>query len=272
MTLWSATLLGVVQGITEFLPVSSSAHLILARELFGWSADTSSPLMLAFDVACHVGTLLAVVVFFRSDLLRMLRAAPAALSGAADPDARRVRLVVIGTIPIVIVGLLFADVIEHSTRTPAVAATMLFLGAMLLFGIERAGIAGRGEEALTPGGALVVGMAQAAALVPGVSRSGATIAAGMALGLQREVAARFTFLMSVPAVLAAAAKEGLELRHLAIGAGEAQFFLVGMATSAVVGYLTVKYFIRFLATHRLDVFAWYRMALAVVTFAWLAAR
>lgn len=272
MTLWSAVLLGVVQGLTEFLPVSSSAHLILARELLGWSVDASDPLMLAFDVACHVGTLVAVLLFFRADIARMVRAVPSALTAGAGPDARRVRLVIVGTIPVVVVGLLFAGVIESSTRTPAVAATALFVGAMLLFAIERAGIRGRGEEALTLGGALVVGVAQAAALVPGVSRSGATIAAGMALGLRREVAARFTFLMSIPAIVAAAAKEGLELRHLPFGAAEATFFAVGMVTSAVVGYVTVKYFIRFLATHRLDVFAWYRIALALVTFAWLATR
>ena len=110
-------------------------------------------------------------------------------------------------------------------------------------------------------GAFVIGVAQTAALVPGVSRSGATIATGMVLGLRREVAARFTFLMSVPAILAAAVKEGLELRGMPLGAADALLFAVGMVTSAVVGYLTVKYFIEFLATHRLDVFAWYRIAL-----------
>jgi undecaprenyl-diphosphatase len=115
-------------------------------------------------------------------------------------------------------------------------------------------------------------MAQAAALVPGVSRSGATIAAGMALGLRRDAAARFTFLMSIPAIVAAAAKEALELRGAALSSDAAAFFAVGMISSAVVGYVTVKYFIRFLAAHRLDVFAWYRIALAAVTFAWLAAR
>jgi undecaprenyl-diphosphatase len=149
---------------------------------------------------------------------------------------------------------------------------MLLAGAALLLAVERVGARGAGEERLTTGGAFVIGVAQTAALVPGVSRSGATIAAGMALGLRRDVAARFTFLLSVPAILAAAAKEGLALRHLPFTAADAQLFLVGLATSAVVGYITVKYFIRFLATHRLDVFAWYRIALAGLTFAWLGAR
>lgn len=268
MNLLTAALLGVVQGLTEFLPVSSSAHLILARAFFGWDAEGFG---VAFDVACHVGTLLAVLAFFRTDIAAMIRTLPSALSPSAGPDGRRIRLIVVGTIPIVIVGLLGADWLESpAVRTPWVAAVALLVGAGLLLFIERVGPPGRGEEALSAPGAFIVGMAQASALIPGVSRSGATIAAGMALGLRREVAARFTFLMSVPAILAAAAKKALELRDAPLAHGEWMLFAVGMATSAVVGYLTVKYFVRFLAAHRLDVFAWYRVALASVTFVWLA--
>jgi undecaprenyl-diphosphatase len=265
--LLAAALLGVVQGLTEFLPVSSSAHLILARAFFGWDAGVFGS---AFDVACHVGTLAAVIVFFRGDLVAMARSLPDAVRGVGSPEARRIWLIAAGTVPIVIVGTLFADVIEGVVRTPVVAATALALGAGLLLWIERAGRAGHGEEVLTPGGAFVIGIAQAAALVPGVSRSGATIATGMALGLRRAVAARFTFLMSVPAILAAAAKKGLELRTMPFDADVATLFAVGMVTSGLVGYVTVKYFIRFLERNRLDVFAWYRLALAAATFVWLA--
>lgn len=265
----AAVLLGAVQGITEFLPVSSSAHLILVKAFFGWDAERFG---LAFDVACHVGTLAAVLVFFRRDLMAMVRALPSALRADSGLDGHRIRLIVVGTIPIVIVGLLFADVIESSTRTPAVAATALLAGAVLLLVIERLRPAGTDESSLRPGGALLIGIAQSAALIPGVSRSGATIAAGMALGLKRDVAARFTFLMSVPAVTAAAAKEGLAMRGTAFGAEDAMLFGIGMSVSALVGYLTVKYFIRFLVTHRLDVFAWYRVGLALATFAWLLQR
>lgn len=268
MDLLAAILLGAVQGITEFLPVSSSAHLILAKSFFGWDAKTFG---LAFDVACHVGTLVAVVVFFRVEILGMVRALPLALDPRSGPDGHRVRLIVVGTIPIVIVGLLFADVIESSMRTPAVAATALLLGAGLLLAIERIRPTGADESRLGFGGALAIGAAQAAALVPGVSRSGATIAAGMALGLKRDVAARFAFLMSVPAVAAAAVREGILLRGTAFGQTEAVLFLTGLVVSGVVGYLTIKYFIRFLATRRLDVFAWYRVALALATYAWIAA-
>jgi undecaprenyl-diphosphatase len=219
-----AALLGSVQGITEFLPVSSSAHLILSRAFFGWNVEAFG---LPFDVACHVGTLLAVLVFFRADLAGMARAVPAALTGQPTPETRRLWLIVIGTIPIVIVGLTLADVIEASMRTPFVAACALLAGAALLLAIERLGGAGRDESALGAGGALLIGIAQSVALIPGVSRSGATIAAGMAVGLRRDVAARFTFLLSIPAILAAAAKEALELRHSTFGASDLTLFAVG---------------------------------------------
>lgn len=271
MNLAAAALLGVVQGLTEFLPVSSSAHLILARAFFGWDADAAFGL--AFDVACHVGTLTAVVAYFRTDLLAMARSIPKLFASAPGPDGRRIQLIVIGTIPVVLVGaFIWSDAIAAATRTPMVAAVALAAGAGLLFAIERVGTHGRDEDALRPGGAFAIGVAQAAALVPGVSRSGATIATGMAMGLRRDVAARFTFLMSIPAVVAAAAKEALDLRHVTIATGDLTVFAVGMVTSGVVGYLAVKYLIRYLASHRLDVFAWYRLALAAVTFMWLAAR
>ena len=270
MNLLAAAVLGAVQGLTEFLPVSSSAHLILARAFFGWDAGR---LGLPFDVAVHLGTLVAVVIYFWRDLLGMVRALPRAFAASPGPDGRRIWLVAAGTVPVVIVGLfIWSDEIGDATRTPLVAAIALIVGAGLLFAIERVGSRTGGEERLTLGGAFGIGVAQTVALIPGVSRSGATIAAGMALGLRREAAARFTFLMSVPAIVAAAAKEALELRGMALNASDAALFAVGMGTSAVVGYFTVKYFVRFLAAHRLDVFAWYRVALALVTFVWLAAR
>lgn len=267
MDLLAAILLGAVQGVTEFLPVSSSAHLILARSFFGWDTERFG---LPFDVACHVGTLVAVLIYFRADIAGMIRASPLVFHRDAGPDGRRVRLIVIGTVPIVIVGLTLAGVIESSLRTPVVAATALLVGAGILLVIERLRPIGKDEASLGVGGALIIGMAQALALIPGVSRSGSTIAAGMALGLRRDAAARFAFLLSIPAVTAAAVEEGLGLRSAAFDQTDAMLFLAGMVTSAVVGYVTVKYFIRFLATRRLDVFAWYRVALALATYAWIA--
>lgn len=227
----AAAVLGAVQGVTEFLPISSSAHLILVKASFGWDAERFG---LAFDVACHVGTLTAVFIFFRHDLLAMVRALPLALRPDAGLDGHRIRLIVVGTIPIVIVGLSLADAIESSTRTPLVAATALLIGAGLLLLIERMRPAGTDESQLRPGGASQIGMAQSAALISGVSRSGATIAAGTALGLKRDVAARFTFLIGVPAVTAAAVREGLALRGTSFGAGEATLLVVGMLVSALV--------------------------------------
>ncbi len=269
MELIEAALLGVVQGLTEFLPISSSGHLILARAFTGWNPDRFG---LAFDIALHVGTLVAVLVFFRADLVAMLRAVPRVLAPQPGPDGRRIRLIAVGTVPIVLVGGLWNQAAEAATRTPAVAATTLLLGAGLLLLIERLSGHLGSEDALTPRGAFGIGAAQALALVPGVSRSGATIAAGMLCGLRRDAAARFAFLLSVPAILAAAGKATVDLWSTGWVGVDVPVFAVGMVTSAVVGYVTVKYFIRFLATHRLDVFAWYRVGLAAVTFAWLALR
>ena len=265
----AAALLGAIQGLTEFLPVSSSAHLILARAFFGWDAGR---LGLAFDVAVHVGTLVAVVAYFRTDLVAMAAAAPTAWRRDAGPEGRLLRLVALGTLPIVPAGLFYSEAVEVALRTPAVAATMLAVGAAALLAVERLPARQRDEASLGLAGALAIGVAQATALVPGVSRSGATIAVGMFLGLRRDAAARFGFLLGVPAIAAAAAKEGLALAGEGLGGGAWLLFALGAGTSAVVGYLTVKYFIRFLAGHRLDGFAYYRLALAMATVVWIAAR
>jgi undecaprenyl-diphosphatase len=219
-------------------------------------------------VACHVGTLLAVVAFFWAELLGMLRALPRVFQPAPDPDVRRIRLIVVGTIPIVIVGALGGGALEDTLRTPAVAATTLCLGAILLFAAERVTAHPRPETEPTTRDTILIGIAQSVALVPGVSRSGVTIGTGMLLGYRRRDIARFTFLLSIPAILAAAAKKGLELRHLTLSSEERHVFTldvaIGIAASAIVGYLAIRFFIGYLANHRLDVFAWYRLALAAV--------
>jgi undecaprenyl-diphosphatase len=266
-----AALLGVIQGLTEFLPVSSSAHLILARAFFGWDPG-SLALGLAFDVALHLGTLVAVVVYFRQDLTAMARAVPEMWQPNPRSDARLLRLIVIGTLPIVPAGLLYTEAVEAALRTPAVAAAMLALGAIALLVAERVRTARTGADALGWPAALTIGMAQAMALVPGVSRSGATIAAGMFLGMRRDAAARFGFLLGVPAIAAAAAKEGLALVGSGLSGSTWLIFGIGTSVSAAVGYLTVKYFIRFLVGHRLDGFAYYRLALTLATVIWFMAR
>ena len=267
MTLAAAVLLGIIQGLTEFLPVSSSAHLILARAFFGW--EVPPELGLAFDVAVHIGTLAAILVFFRREVGAMTASLPAAFSRDPGEAGRLLRRIVIGTVPVVIVGLLFADVIEHVLRTPSVAAGALTLGALGMLVAERVGSRERTELQIRWTDALLIGCAQASALIPGISRSGATITVGMFLGLRRDAAARFTFLLAIPAMAAAAAKETLALVQLDVPVASLRLFGVGMVVSAAVGYLTIKYFLRFLAGNRLDVFAYYRLALAAATLIWL---
>jgi undecaprenyl-diphosphatase len=259
MSLLIAALLGAVQGITEFLPVSSSAHLLLGRAALGWGEE---PFGLVFDVATHLGTLVAVFIYFRDDLQAMARALPRLFSDA--PEARLMRLVAIGTLPVIVVGLLFADWIEAHARLPVVTIVTLSVGAIGLLAVERLGPRTRAVDDLGPADALAFGAAQAAALIPGLSRSGSTITIGMLLGVRREAAARFSFLLGIPAVLAAAGKAGLEMRHVPLTGELAAVFAVGIVSSAVVGYLAIRFLLRFLATNRLDVFAYYRLALAAV--------
>lgn len=269
MDLISAALLGVVQGLTEFLPVSSSGHLILARAFFGWDPGRFG---IAFDAACHVGTLLAVVAFFRADVARLIVAAPGALTGRDGEDERLGRLIIAGTIPIVIVGGLFGDVIEARVRTPLIVAINLVVGAIGLLWVERIGRQDREARSLGYGEALAIGIAQAAALAPGLSRSGSTLTVSMFLGLRRDSAARFVFLMSLPAVFAVAVKEVIDLSAIGFAGVPLTLMAVGLVVSGLVGYVTVKYFLRYLASHSLAVFAYYRFALAAVTFVWLAMR
>jgi undecaprenyl-diphosphatase len=263
----AAVLLGAIQGLTEFLPVSSSAHLLLARAFFGWELPPAFGL--AFDVAVHVGTLAAILAFFRAEVLAMTRALPGVAAARPSPPAEMLRLIAIGTIPVVIVALAFNDIIEQVLRTPAVAAAALAFGAVLMLAAERLGPRTRSEDSIGWGEAVVIGCAQAAALIPGMSRSGTTIAVGMFLGLRRDAAARFTFLLAIPAMLAAAAKEAIALTQMPLPAGSGSLLAVGILVSAVVGYVTIKYFLRFLGGHRLDAFAAYRLLLAAVTIAWL---
>jgi len=263
----AAVLLGAIQGLTEFLPVSSSAHLILARAFFGWELEPQFGL--AFDVALHVGTLCAILLYFRGEIVAMTASLPQVFARRPGRSAAFLRMIVIGTVPVVMVALAFNDVIEQKLRTPAVAAAALTVGAVLMLAAERLGPRTRAEESIGWWEAVLIGCAQAAALIPGMSRSGGTIAMGMFLGIRRDAAARFTFLLAIPAMLAAAAKEGIELASMPLPDGSGSLLATGVIVSAVTGYVTIKYFLRFLARHKLDVFALYRLALAAATVVWL---
>ena len=264
LELLQAALLGVVQGLTEFLPVSSSGHLLLAQHFLGVDQERFG---LPFDAAIQSGTLLAVVSFFWRDFLGMARAMlrPPRRAGPADPDRRMAFLILAATVPAGVVGFAFDGFFASpAVRSPwVVVFNLVAVGALFLVA-EAAGRKDREAGRLGLPGALAVGLAQATALVPGVSRSGATIAMGLFLGLKREEAARFSFLMSVPIIAIAA---GFSLAE-AIGGGmdgrEAAIFAVGIASSAAVGYLAIRFLLGFLRHHGLAVFAYYRFALAAV--------
>ena len=259
MSLAQAVWLGIVQGLTEFLPISSSAHLILMRELFGWDAGAAE---VAFDVACHLGTLLAVLVYFRRDVLALAAAVPRALAGGGGDDARTGRLILLATVPVVPLGLLLSGHIDR-LRGPAVVAAALAAGAIAMLWADRDRPGPRRASSLSVVEALALGCAQAAALVPGVSRSGAIITAALLLGLSRPEAARFAFLLGVPAI----AGGGLQAARMLGGDGlaaNAPALLAGLVTSGVVGYLAVAGLLRYLSRHSLAAFAWYRLAVAAV--------
>lgn len=263
LELVEAAFLGVVQGLTEFLPVSSSGHLLLAQEFLRLDQDKFG---LPFDAAIQSGTLLAVVSFFWRDFLAMARALPLSprAINLADPDQRMAWLILVATVPAGLVGFKFEDFFAKEVRSPwVVVFNLVFVGA-LFFVAEAVGRKNRQASKLGFLAAIGVGLAQATALVPGVSRSGATITMGLFLGLRREEAARFSFLMSVPIISVAA---GFSIAQ-AVGGGmdahQASIFAVGIVVSAVVGYLAIKFLLDYLAHHSLRVFAYYRFALAAV--------
>jgi len=264
LELVEAIFLGIVQGLTEFLPVSSSGHLLLGQYFLGLDQARFG---LSFDVAMHLGTLVAVVVFFWQDLVRMACAFLDSLrtrSLPADPDGRLTYLVLVSTVPAALIGYFLEDFFETAVRSPWVVILNLVLVGVLFIVGEAVGRRARTAPKLTFREAIGIGVAQAAALVPGVSRSGATITLGLFLGLRREEAARFSFLMSVPIIAGAGALQMTEVVSQGMDAYDALLFVVGFVSSAVVGYLTIRFFLRYVVNHSLRAFAYYRFGLAAV--------
>ncbi len=276
MTVWQALALGIVQGVTEFLPISSSAHLILVPWLLGWPEPG-----LAFNVALHLGTLSAVLVYFYRDLLTIARAW---LTGLAQrrplgsPEARIGWAVLIGSVPAGVVGVLLNDAIDQYFHSGGGGVFAIGLTAVLLIGLGAAlwlaERAGRRTRSLTEVGlrdGFLVGVAQALALLPGVSRSGGTIAAGLLLGFQRAAAARFSFILGIPAIVGAGMLETMHLLRTGLPASERTLFVVGMAASAVTGFLAIAFLLRFLQRRSTGVFVLYRFLLGAFILVWLVA-
>ncbi len=259
MNILHAFFLGVLQGATEFLPVSSSGHLVLVPWLLGWESPG-----LAFDVVVHWGTALAIVVYFWRDWLTLIRAAFRSLyrRSLADPDARLFWLLVLGTLPAVPVGWKLEDFFEMLFARPVAAAGFLLATAALLVAGERvqplvAGRRVRDLKELTWLDALIVGLAQALAIFPGISRSGATIAAGLARGLRRESAARFSFLLATPIILGAGLLELADLAQVGELTAQVPALVVGFLSAGVVGFGCIHFLLRYLRRRRLYPFAVY---------------
>ncbi len=272
-TLLQALIMGIVQGLTEFLPVSSSGHLIIVPFVFGW--DDPFITSLAFSVMLHIGTLLALLVYFRADWFRLVPAGLAAIrdrSFRADPDRRLAWLLVAATIPAAVAGFLLNDLIATAFRAPGLVVVTLVAGAAILWLADRWGARTKGVEDVTFPLAIGLGAAQALALVPGISRSGISISAARFAGLDREAAARFSFLMATPITAGAAL---FEVRKLATGEALVTVSLgplvVGMIAAFVSGTLAIGFLLRYLRTRSLNVFVAYRLAVAaVVVVVWLA--
>jgi undecaprenyl-diphosphatase len=267
--LLKAAALGIVQGLTEFLPVSSTGHLILAEELLDVDQEKYG---LSFDASLHMGTLLALLVFFARTWLDLMAGGLRTLRdrSLADPRGRLAWLIVAGTIPAAVVGAAFESEIEDAFRSPALVATMLILFSAVFLAAEAVSKRTRGIPQLGWVDAAIVGAAQAVALVPGVSRSGATISAGLFRNVERREAAQFAFLLSAPIIA------GASLRQLAgvigdfadgsLGGEDFAFFATGFVFAAAVGYLAVAFLLRFLSTNTLRPFVVYRVGLALVVF------
>jgi undecaprenyl-diphosphatase len=270
MNWFQSAVLGIVQGLTEYLPVSSTAHLRIVPAFFGWEDPGA-----AFTAVVQLGTMAAVVLYFWRDLLRIAGTWMASLTEPRlrrSLDARMGWYVIVATIPIAILGLIFHDQIEDEARGLSLIGVTLIVFGLVLYGADRLGAKTRDVESVGVRDAIAVGVAQALALVPGVSRSGATITAGLILGLKREAAARFSFLLSIPAIVLS----GLyELAKIA-GGGEAQDTSAGALALAtllafVVGYASIAFLLRWLASHSMAIFVVYRVVLGVLVLALVGA-
>lgn len=274
MPLWQVVVLGLVQGFTEFLPISSTAHLIVAQRMFGQSEEQvkKDP----FTVAIQLGTLFAVFVYFRTDIVKMIRGFfydlyQNRIFSSATNEGRLSKLIILGTIPVGICGLLFKKKLEEHFYNPTSIGIVAIVFALLMLLSEvwakrrlARGIPSRQEHQITLFDALLVGCAQCLALMPGGSRSGTTITAGLFAGLDRAAAARFSFLLSLPAILAAGLKDCYEKRKDLIEGGNLFSLAVGLVVSGIVGYVCIAWLLKFLTKHSTIWFVIYRIILGIL--------
>lgn len=261
MDLIQIVILALVQGLTEFLPISSSAHLIMVPILSDWNDQG-----LAFDVAVHAGTLIAVVTYFRKEISKMFIEWCGSFQGEHTEDSKLAWAVLLATIPVGLAGLLFKDFIGEYLRSPLVIATTTVVFGLLLWVADKKGKMSRDEHQMHRKDVLLIGLAQAIALIPGTSRSGITITAALLMGLNRQAAARFSFLLSIPVILLAGGAETLDYLKVA-SANDARDLLIGAMISALSAYACIHYFLKLLARIGMMPFVVYRLVLGLALFA-----
>ncbi len=258
MTIFQSILLGIVQGLTEFLPISSSGHLVIVPHLFGWQIPAGDAFV--FDVLVQVATLLAVITFFWKDIIAILQAF---ISGIlkrqpfADPLAREGWFIILATIPAGVIGLALKSSVEAAFTSLTATAIFLFFTAALLLVAERVGKRVRNVNNLSWKDAIWIGLFQAMAIFPGVSRSGATITGGMTRDLERPASARISFLMSIPIMLAAGLAASVDMMKVPDVSSQLLTFIPGFITAAIVGYLAIRWLLGYLTRHPLYVFSIY---------------
>src|SRR5690554_324644 len=260
MSIWEAIILALIQGLTEFLPISSSAHLILPSQLLGWTDQG-----LAFDVAVHVGTLLAVMLYFRQEIGQLIVGWLGSFKGQHNAHSRLARLIIWGTFPAALAGLLLSGLIEDYARSALVIAITTIIFGLLLWYADARASQQQTIEKLTLRQVLIIGVAQALALIPGTSRSGITMTAGMMLGLTKTDAARFSFLLSIPIILMAGGYQGLKLVQQAESVAWLPV-LIGVITSFVAAYVCIHVFLQVISKMGMLPFVIYRLALGTLLF------
>ncbi|HIS38845.1 MAG TPA: undecaprenyl-diphosphatase UppP [Candidatus Onthousia faecavium] len=256
-------ILGIIQGIAEFLPISSSAHLIIFRDLFGIGASMNSTVALCFDLALHFGTLLAIAVFFFKDFLNMVISG--LTKGTKTSDGRLFYQIILATIPAAIVGVLFESVIEEAIRTNYILiALALIVMGVVIYLIDKYSKVKKSTKEITFMDAFIIGCSQVFALIPGFSRSGTTIASARLLGVDRESAAKFSFYLSAPVVLGACVLQLLKDDVLSLIIDNATIFIIGIAVSFITGLICIKFLLQYLKKHNFKLFMIYRIILAVI--------
>jgi undecaprenyl-diphosphatase len=270
---WQAIVLGLTQGLTEFAPVSSSGHLILVPWLFNWSILQDPHLNKTFDVALHMGTLVGALAYLWTDVVRYVGAWFRSVGHRSirTTDERLAWFLLVGTLPGALVGAALGGVIEEHLGQPVLIATMLAVGGVVLYAVDRLCRADREMKDLTLRDPVIIGLAQAVALQPGVSRSGVTITAARALRMTRESAARFSFLLSLPIIAGAGLYKGSGvISEGGLPPGFAAPFFWGFVAAAVSGYLVIWWLLAYLRTRDFALFMWYRLAVAALVFVLVA--